>query len=99
MFRKTLVMYATIAATVVALVGSAAAQASDSTGPRHARMMERVDTDKDGKISREEYLKAAEQRFAGLDANKDGYVTQDEFRAGREAMRARHHGDRANPKE
>ena len=41
------------------------------------------DADKDGKVTRAEFLAGAEARFAKLDANKDGVLTADEMHAGR----------------
>lgn len=50
-----------------------------------------MDTDKDGKVSKAEYLAAmkgkgddakAEARFKTLDKNGDGFLTQEEFAAG-----------------
>jgi len=66
---------AAVAATLLLLAGQAVAQGPGPAGP-----------DPGG---RDEYLKSAEQRFLQLDGDKDGYVTQEEFRAAREAMRER----------
>ena len=47
-----------------------------------------MDTDKDGKVSKKEYVAAqkdatkAENRFAQLDKNNDGFLSQEEFAAG-----------------
>ncbi len=42
-----------------------------------------IDTDGDGKISRNEHMKhaekLAEKRFKGMDVNKDGFVSSTEF--------------------
>jgi Ca2+-binding EF-hand superfamily protein len=45
------------------------------------------DTDGDGRISREEFMRLSEERFLRLDANADGYLSQDELRAMRNSMR------------
>ncbi len=50
-------------------------------GQRGNRMA-RIDADKDGKISREEWPRDAEI-FAKLDANTDGFLTRDEMKAGK----------------
>lgn len=47
------------------------------------------DTDKDGKVSQEEYLAAMTKRFQDMDTNKDGALTQEEFTAGRRGMGGR----------
>ncbi len=43
-----------------------------------------IDTDGDGKISRNEHMKHAEKRaeknFTGMDVNKDGFVSSEEFK-------------------
>ena len=50
----------------------------------HLKMM---DTDNDGKLSRNEALAAAAARFDAADANKDGFVTPEEMKAARHAHR------------
>lgn len=50
----------------------------------------RVDSNQDGLIDREEYLKVANQRFDRMDANGDGVVTREEARQARKAMREKH---------
>lgn len=47
---------------------------------RHSKVMEEVDTNKDGKVSKEESLAFAEKRFEKMDANKDGFITKDEIK-------------------
>src|SRR5262249_18477196 len=44
-----------------------------------ARIMERVDTDKDGKISKAEFDAAGQKMFAKLDENKDGKIESNEM--------------------
>ncbi len=39
-----------------------------------------MDTDKDGKISRAEYMARYEKRFDTMDTNDDGYLTQQEMK-------------------
>ena len=69
------------ALTMVAGVPAALAQGPgngmmDGKGPRHKdpeRMIEMIfqrhDTNKDGKISKDEFMKEAEERFASMDAD------------------------------
>lgn len=48
---------------------------------RMQAMFRRGDTNGDGVISREEFNGTGELRFEGLDANKDGALTEDEIQA------------------
>lgn len=63
-------------------------------GDRHTKMIERLDTDKDGKISKAEFDahkaeregKRAERKakmFKKLDTNGDGVISEEEFNAGK----------------
>lgn len=47
---------------------------------RHGKKWEHLDTNKDGKISREEAQNAEKNRFEKLDKNKDGFITKEEMR-------------------
>jgi hypothetical protein len=38
-----------------------------------------LDTNKDGKVSYEEFIAPYKRRFEGADADKDGYLTKEEF--------------------
>jgi Spy/CpxP family protein refolding chaperone len=69
-------------------------------GMRHNRgdhMVSRMDTDKDGAVSRAE-LQAAQQKqldmFDRADVNKDGKLSADERKAFHETMRAENRGKR-----
>ena len=42
-----------------------------------------VDSNKDGKISKQEFVSAAEKKFLQLDKNKDGYIDKKEWSAGK----------------
>ncbi len=48
---------------------------------RGERFIQRLDTDRDGKVSQAEALAAAQARFDRADSNKDGFVTADELAA------------------
>ncbi len=54
---------------------------------RRARFQE-MDTNKDGKVSREEW-KRRPRAFDRLDANYDGYITRQEMQAARKKARKR----------
>ena len=50
-----------------------------------------IDADGDGKISRDEHMKHAEKRaenrFMQMDVNKDGFISEDEFKEGKSKKR------------
>jgi Ca2+-binding EF-hand superfamily protein len=83
---KTL-LSATLAASI--LIGGAAAHAQSGAGhdhgPRGGKMMEMLDGNKDGTITRAEATTALTQHFATMDTDKNGTITQAE----REATRSR----------
>lgn len=49
--------------------------------------MAMADTNKDGKVSKEEAMKHHESMFTMMDANKDGFVDKDEMAKGMKAMK------------
>jgi Ca2+-binding EF-hand superfamily protein len=53
----------------------------------HGDMLARIDTNKDGKISREEMRARIDARFDKLDTNKDGVIDQAEMQAARGKMK------------
>lgn len=58
-------------------------------GPGHGMMMlGMADTNKDGAVSKAEFMAAATRHFGEMDANNDGKVTQEERQATREKMMA-----------
>lgn len=52
-----------------------------------AQMMEMVDTNKDGKISKEEFTKHHEQMFTQMDKNADGMIDATERAAMKDQMK------------
>ncbi len=51
-------------------------------------MMKAVDTNGDGVVSKEEFIADSNKRFAEMDANKDGKVTETEMQKFQEAKKA-----------
>ncbi len=64
-------------------------------GERHKRMMEKIDADKDGKVSKAEFTSSYEDRFAKADADADGFLTEAEMKAAWEKMSAEREARRA----
>jgi len=82
--------------TALAMVASAPVMAEGyGKGPgRHRNperklemMFKRHDTNKDGVIAKDEFLKGAEERFEKIDLDSDGKVTKEEAKKHAEEMR------------
>jgi hypothetical protein len=52
------------------------------------RQLAKLDADKDGKVSRQEYLARQSEAFSKTDANADGFVTPEEMAAQHEKRHA-----------
>jgi len=77
------------------LLGSAnLAYANHHAGEEGRNHCEHADTNKDGTISREEFMmkhqKRAEKMFTRMDTNKDGKIDANERNAAHEAMEEHH---------
>lgn len=84
MVKKLLVLSA---AVLVFQALPAMAEDGHGKGDRGAKMFEKLDTDKDGVISEAEFLTKSKERFAEMDADKNGSVTPEEAKAAHEKMR------------
>ncbi len=75
--------FAFVVAACLGLTASIAAAAPDS-----AQRFDQLDTNSDGKLSREELAAdpALTQRFEQMDVNKDGFVSRDELVAKRRSI-------------
>lgn len=62
-------------------VVGAATDEAPPPGPMHGRMLEKFDTDHDGKLSPEERKAIGEARFKQMDSDGDGFVSHDEAQA------------------
>lgn len=65
-------------------------------GHQCASKMSSVDTNKDGKISKEEFMKHHEAMFDKKDSNKDGFLDDTERRNMKEKMHKHDHGKQQN---
>jgi opacity protein-like surface antigen len=84
----TVAMLSAVLFATPVLAEEAAQPKEGHRGPHHGKMMEQIDTDKDGKVSHAEHLAFAEKKFNEMDANKDGFVTKEEGKAHWEAKKA-----------
>jgi Ca2+-binding EF-hand superfamily protein len=51
--------------------------------------LEKLDTDGDGKISKQEFMSRPEKRFGKMDADGDGFISQDEMNSAKERKEKR----------
>ena len=88
-----------ITALGIALVagGQAAAAAHEGPPPAHhgkmmGRMMEKIDTDGDGQVSRDEFAAFHTDKFNKMDSNGDNSIDADERKAHHEQMKGKFKG-------
>jgi Ca2+-binding EF-hand superfamily protein len=93
-----------VLATSALLIGGAAgfAGANDLKQDHRAKMVEKFDVNKDGKLEPAERAvmrdELAAKAFARMDKNGDGKLSLDEFKAGRMHHHKRHRGARGGAK-
>ncbi|RWA64579.1 EF-hand domain-containing protein [Mesorhizobium sp.] len=75
------------AALLLGLAPLSAAQAQDA--PRAQRFLQRVDTNGDGAITKDEIMAARERMFTRLDRNGDGVIDEKEIETARQAIKDR----------
>jgi Ca2+-binding EF-hand superfamily protein len=66
-------------AMMLALIGSPVALAQSRQTVTRQQVMESADRNKDGRISRDEFLERMKEAFFFIDVDKDGYVTIVEY--------------------
>lgn len=98
MRKRLLAAAVAIAALGGAGVAFAQAQTNAPAAPRGpGHMMERLDANNDGAVTRAEFDAAHQTRFTQLDTNRDGSISQEERRAGRPERPERAEGERRGP--
>lgn len=81
-------LFLAVAAISALSIGSTAAIAGHHEGGEHkGKMMERVDTDGDGKISKAEFMAKHESKFMKMDVNGDGFLSKDEMKEAKSKMK------------
>ena len=95
--RPRFIAFALFASLAFA-TGAASADATEAKEgkARHGHgMFQRIDANKDGKITKAEAKNFADARFSKMDANKDGAITKAEAKKFHEERRAEHQKKRA----
>ncbi|HQX28257.1 MAG TPA: EF-hand domain-containing protein [Alphaproteobacteria bacterium] len=95
---KKLLMFS---AAALALSSPALAEEGKDGKPHHQGMMEKLDTDKNGSVSKAEFLAFHEARFAEIDTNSDGTISKEESDAKKaewkEKRKGMHKGETTPP--
>lgn len=61
-------------------------------GRGHGKMLKKMDTDNDGRITRDEFTAGTQAHFKRMDKNNDGVITEDELRQMHEDHGRHHEG-------
>jgi len=96
--KKILLLTAAVLA-IQALPALAEDGGQHKGGGKGMRIFELQDANKDGAVSKEEFMKFSEERFAESDADGDGKVTKEELKAHHEKMRAKWEAKKKEMKE
>lgn len=56
------------------------AQTKKKERPTYAQLLEKMDTNKDGKIAESEVKGPLKEKFSEVDTNKDGFISEEEFK-------------------
>ena len=76
-----------IAISALSIGTTAAIAGHHEDGDHKNKMMERIDTDGDGFISKAEFMAKHEEKFAKMDLNNDGKLAKDELEAAKAKMK------------
>jgi Ca2+-binding EF-hand superfamily protein len=69
-----------------------------SKGHKGGFMFEKLDTDGDGSVSKEEFLRVHEERFTKMDTNGDGVISKEEIEAAKAEWKGKMKERRASKK-
>ena len=87
--KRTLLLSMIAAGALAAPLAFAEDGKSGDHGKKHHKghMMEKVDANGDGAISKDEFMARHEEMFNKMDADGDGSISKEEMKAGMEAKR------------
>lgn len=87
MTTKSSLTTAVVATAAILLAGSPLAYGGDDHHGHGKMMWEKCDTDKDGFISKAEFIKSKEEHFKKADKNGDGKMSKDEHKVMMDEMK------------
>lgn len=85
--RRTIILSICCAFIFCMFVELSARRMGPGRGPGAKHFVDFMDTNKDGKVSLEEWNTHHKQRFTEMDKNKDGYIDENEIREFHEKRR------------
>lgn len=92
-YAHPFIVSALVAVAAITAVGTAHAMPSNGEQPMPMMMMghggpnlDRLDLNKDGKVSKEEFMAPELKRFADVDSNSDGKISKEEWAAAKPAF-------------
>ncbi|MDO6803167.1 EF-hand domain-containing protein [Wenyingzhuangia sp. 1_MG-2023] len=73
-----------VVAVMIAVFGIAGANAQEERGGKHkpptfAKLLEKMDTNEDGKLSEKETKGPLSKHFSDIDTDEDGFISEKEF--------------------
>lgn len=93
--KKTVSTLLGVASLCLAAGGVQAMSHGDEGDKHQKKMWNKLDTDGDGAISRQEYMDAMGKHFERADTDSDGKISKEEWQARKDAMRSEMHKDRS----